>query len=184
MPAAVVLLAFAVLASGCTLGVGENTPGGGAINIETVPLIPIADRPDAPDVCGETLQDDALCLADLEGSPTLVNFWASWCGPCAREVPELVTIADIYDGRANLVGVNVEDTKVNARSFERDQQVNYPSWFDRGAVIAASFGGVAPEALPSTIILDAEHRVAVRLFGAVSASTLQPYLDALMVEQQ
>ncbi len=179
VPAAL-LLAFVVFAAGCTLGTQENNPGGGAINIDTVPLIAAADRDDAPDVCGETLAGEDLCLADLAGTPVLVNFWASWCGPCAREIPELVAVDADYGEELALVGVNVQDTVVNARSFERDQGVTYPSFHDEGAVIAAAFGGIAPEALPSTILLDADHRVAVRLFGAVNRSQLQPYLDALV----
>ncbi|CAN5173190.1 TlpA disulfide reductase family protein [soil metagenome] len=179
LPALIVLLA---LLAGCTLGVSENEPGGGAINITTVPLIAVGDRAPGPGVCGETLDDDDLCLEALSGSPTLVNFWASWCGPCAREVPELIDIATEYDGRAHLVGVNAQDSRTNARSFERDQGVNYPSLFDDDSSIAAAFGGIAPEALPSTILLDAESRVAVRIFGAVSAATLRPYLDALLLE--
>ncbi len=176
------LLAVAVVLTGCTLGTNENIPGGGAINIETVPLIEAADRAAAPQSCGTTLQDEELCLPDLVGSPTLVNFWASWCGPCATEAPHLVDIADAYEGQVDLVGVNVQDSATNAQSFERDQQVNYPSIFDDDASVAAAFGGIAPEALPSTILIDAEGRVAVRLFGAVSAVTLEPYLDALLAE--
>ncbi len=179
MPAAL-LLALAVLLAGCTLGTQENNPGGGAINIGTVPLIPAAERDPAPTVCGPTVDGDDLCLADSAGMPVLVNFWGSWCGPCAREIPELVAVAEEYDGRLQLIGVNEQDTLVNARSFERDQSVNYPSWFDDSAEIAAAFGGIAPEALPSTILLDRDHRVAVRLFGAVSRDQLQPYLDALV----
>ena len=176
------LLAAAMLLAGCTLGTGENTPGAGAISLETLPLIAEGDRQPAPDSCGQTLQDADLCIADLGGSPTLVNFWASWCGPCATEVPQLVELAERYADRVDLVGVNLQDSLVNARSFERDQQVNYPSIFDSGAVIAAAFGGIAPEALPSTILLDAEGRVAVRIFGAVSAAALEPYLDSLLAE--
>lgn len=175
-----VLLTAAVLLGGCTLGVAENTPGGGAININSMPLIAPDDREPAPEVCGETIDGDRLCLADLPATPVLVNFWASWCGPCAREVPALVALADDYGDAIQVVGVNEEDTRVNARSFERDQGVDYPSWFDEGAVIAASFGGVAPEALPSTILLDGEHRIAVRLLGAVSRAQLEPYLDELI----
>ncbi len=174
------LLAFVVFLAGCTLGTQENNPGGGAINFETVPLIAADDRDPAPQVCGQTVDGADLCLADFSGMPVLVNFWGSWCGPCAREIPELVAVADEYSDRLQLIGVNEQDTLVNARSFERDQSVNYPSWFDDTAEIAAAFGGIAPEALPSTILLDREHRVAVRLFGAVSRAQLQPYLDALV----
>ncbi len=173
------LALLVVILNACTLGVAENDPGGGAINIDTVPLIDESDREAAPDVCGETIAGDELCLADLPQTPILVNFWASWCGPCAREVPELVALADDYDGRVEVVGVNESDTRVNARSFERDQGVDYPSWFDKGAVIASQFGGIAPTALPSTILLDGEHRIAVRLLGSVSRAQLQPYLDQL-----
>lgn len=170
---------LALLLAGCTLGVAENTPGGGAINIDTVPLIDAADREAAPDVCGETLDGDDLCLEDFAGTPVLVNFWASWCGPCAREVPELVDVADAYAGEVHVVGVNTQDTRTNARSFERDQDVDYPSFFDPGAIIAAEFGGIAPSALPSTILVDADGRTAVTLLGAVSRAQLEPYLAEL-----
>ncbi|WP_370328272.1 TlpA family protein disulfide reductase [Euzebya sp.] len=178
------LLAAAALAllAGCTLGVAENSPGGGAINIETVPLVDVAERQPAPDVCGETLEGDELCLADLTGTPVLVNFWASWCGPCAAEVPELVDVADAYDGQVSVIGVNTQDSRTNARSFERDQGVDYPSFFDPGAAIAAQFGGIAPEALPSTILVDADGGIAVRLLGAVSRPQLEPYLAELIAD--
>lgn len=183
----VTALAVVLLLAGCTLGPRENLPGGGAINIGTVPLIDVADRAPAPEACGQVVagpavQEADLCLADLGGGPTLVNFWASWCGPCAAEVPELIDVAANYDGEVELLGVNLQDTATNARSFERDQQVTYPSLFDRGAAIAAAFGGIAPEALPSTILIDGEGRVAVRLFGAVTGDILEPYLDALLAE--
>ncbi len=168
-----------LLLGACSLGTPEGGRPGGAINIESVPLIDAVDREAAPDVCGDVVDGGLLCLADYAGTPLLVNFWASWCGPCAREIPELVDVAANYEGRLQLVGVNVQDSIANARSFERDQGVTYPSLFDPGATIAAGFGGIAPAALPSTILLDADHRVAVRLFGAVSRAQLDPYLKEL-----
>lgn len=176
------LLAFALsglLLTGCTLGTPESGLPAGAINIDTVPLIDVSAREAAPDVCGEDLDGAPVCLADFAGTPVLVNFWASWCGPCAREIPELVDVAEQYDGDLQVLGVNVQDTLTNARSFERDQAVTYPSLFDPGAEIASRFEGIAPQALPSTILVDADQRVAVRLFGAVSRAQLQPYLEAL-----
>lgn len=181
MPAAL-LLAFVVLLPGCTLGLGEAEAGGGVRNPGGADLIPVADREPAPDVCGETTEGDALCLAELAGTPTLVNFWASWCGPCAAEIPELVDVDEAYGGQVALVGVNLKDSLVNARSFERDQAVTYPSLYDDTSAIAGAFGGIAPEALPSTILLDDQHRVALRLFGAVTRPQLEPLLDELLVE--
>lgn len=182
-PSIAAALLLAVAAAACTLGIGEVEPPGGAVNDRLVPLIAPAERDEAPEVAGETVQGQPLALADFAGDPTLVNFWGSWCGPCAREIPELVQIAEEYDGRVQVLGVNARDSRENAASFERDQGVTYPSLFDPPAAIAAQFGGIAPAAFPSTLLLDREHRVAVRLFGAVTASTLRGYLDDLLAER-
>lgn len=175
-------VAFVMVLSACTLGVAENEAGSGRLFTDSLSLIPVQDREPAPVVCGPTTAGDDLCLADLAGRPTLVNFWASWCGPCAREIPELVALNAEYGDRIDVVGVDEEESLVNARSFERDQRVTYPSFTDGDAVIAGAFGGIAPSALPSTILLDAEHRVAIRLLGAVTAAQLQPYIDELIAE--
>lgn len=171
-----------LLAAGCTLGVAENEAGGGALGAERFPLIDVAEREPAPQVCGMTTAEDELCLDAYAGTPVLLNFWGSWCGPCAREIPDLVAIAERYGDDVAVVGVNEQDSLVNARSFERDQGVTYPSWFDDGAVIAAAFGGIAPEALPSSILLDADHRIAVRLFGLRTEAEFASYLDELVAE--
>jgi thiol-disulfide isomerase/thioredoxin len=177
---ALAALAAVLALAGCTLGAPESGLPGGAISIETVPLIADGQRPAAPEVCGETTDGGELCLADFAGTPVLVNFWASWCGPCAREIPDLVEVAAAYDGDLQVLGVNVQDTLTNARSFERDQSVTYPSLHDPAATIASRFEGVAPQALPSTVLVDADGDVAVRLFGAVRRDQLEPYLDELV----
>ena len=140
-----------------------------------------ADRKPAPAVSAATLEGEQLSLDELEG-PVVVNFWASWCGPCAKEAPALSNVAKAYDGRVSFVGVNVKDQNAAARNFEQDFDVAYPSWEDKASTIAASFGGIGPAALPSTIVLDAEHRVAARLFGAVNEPQLADQLDAVLDE--
>ena len=87
------------------------------------------------------------------------------------------------DGEVAFVGVNVKDTKARALSFERDHGVTYPSWEDPASAIAASFGGIGPAALPSTLVLDAEHNVAARFFGAVDRESLTPVLDQIADER-
>jgi thiol-disulfide isomerase/thioredoxin len=140
------------------------------------------DRPAAPDLVAETLDGETLALSELSG-PVVVNFWASWCGPCVTEAPELRNVALGYEDRGvSVVGVNVRDTPVNARRFESDLDIPFPSWADPSSQIAASFGGIGPAGLPSTLVLDAEHRVAVRLFGAVTYTQLREYLEPLLAE--
>jgi thiol-disulfide isomerase/thioredoxin len=170
-PLLLLLSCCALLAAACTSG--EARAG---------QLLDPADRPAAPVVEALTLDGDTLALADLEG-PVVVNFWASWCGPCVAEAPELRNVALGYaDAGVSVVGVNVKDTEVNARRFEADLGIPFPSWSDPSSEIAASFGGIGPAALPSTLVLDAEHRVAVRLFGAVTFTQLRGYLDPVLLE--
>ena len=174
-------LLVAVLATACS-GSAQGAAGAGFVAGDgSTATIPIADRQPAPAVEGTTLDGERLALAELEG-PVVVNFWASWCGPCAKEAPALQNVADAYDGRVSFVGVNVKDQPAAALNFERDYGVDYPSWEDEAASIAASFGGIGPAALPTTIVLDAEHRVAARMFGAVTEPQLANQLDVVLDE--
>jgi thiol-disulfide isomerase/thioredoxin len=173
------VLASALLVAACSPSNLESGIGKFA-QAEGREFIPEGEREAAPVVEGTTLEGDTLALADLDG-PVLVNFWASWCGPCAREAPHLQAVHQAYGPRGlHVVGVDVKDDVANARTFERDFGITYPSWQDPAAAIAASFGGIGPAALPSTILLDRDHRVAVRLFGAVSGARLAPYLEELV----
>lgn len=173
------LAAFAVLLALAAVACSQDPAGtpaaaGNVVVYEGDALV------EAPQVVGETTDGERLALDELDG-PVLINFWASWCGPCRREAPHLAAIDTTYGQQGlHVVGVNVRDTAVNARTFERDNGIAYPSWFDEGAVIAASFGGVSPSALPTTILLDAEHRVVAQFFGAVTGRQLAPHLDALV----
>lgn len=150
---------------------------------ESGEVIPVEDRQPAPDIVAETLEGDELALADLDG-PTVVNFWGSWCGPCAQEAPQLARLHQFYtDKGVSFVGVNVRDDRKSAQRFVEEVGKPYPSWFDQPGEIAAEFGGVGPAAMPSTLLLDAEHRVAVRFFGAVTYAQVQQRLDPLLAER-
>ncbi|MPZ72423.1 MAG: redoxin domain-containing protein [Nitriliruptorales bacterium] len=173
--------AVALLASACSGTSQAVAPDGFVAGDGSTSTIPKEQREPAPDVTAPTLSGETLRLADLSG-PVVVNFWASWCGPCVTEAPALQRVADEYDGRVTFVGVNVKDEPAAARNFERDFGVRYPSWHDQASSIAASFGGIGPAALPSTIVLDSDHRVASRLFGAVDEPRLAAELDRILEE--
>ena len=174
---AVAAVALTAACSGTAQGAGP----GGYVAGDGSTVIAADQREPAPQVVATTLDGDELALADLDG-PVVVNFWASWCGPCVKEAPALRNVAKAYEGRVSFVGVNVKDQPAAARNFEQDFSVGYPSWHDEAASIAASFGGIGPAALPSTLVLDAEHRVAARLFGAVTEPQLAAHLDSVLAE--
>lgn len=176
-----VFAVYALLAAGCTLGTA-SADGGGFVAADGTTDIAADARQQAPDVTGPTLDGSQLSLADLDG-PIVVNFWASWCGPCAQEAPHLAALAEQYGPKGvSVVGVNVRDTVVNAEAFEREYGIDYPSWDDESAQIASQFGALGPAGLPSTVLIDTEHKVASRIFGAVTARQIAPRLDGLLAE--
>lgn len=134
-----------------------------------VVVIDAADRDDPVDVSGRTLQDEPLSLAELRGRPVVVNLWGSWCGPCRKEAPDLVAAHEQLAGAAEIVGINIRDTSpAQGQRFEERFAVPYPSIFDPDGTAALEFAGyIRQGSIPSTLILDAEGRVAATFSGPI-----------------
>jgi thiol-disulfide isomerase/thioredoxin len=114
-------------------------------------------------------------LAQLVGKPVVVNFWASWCGPCEREAPQLARVAKRFEGRAQFIGVDIQDQLVPARRFVQDHGWTYPSVFDPEATIRDALGFVGQ---PVTVVYDASGHRAFELSGPIS----EPLLTAELLK--
>lgn len=137
-------------------------------------------RQPAPDIAGTTLDGKEFRLADLRGSITVLNVWASWCAPCRAEAPilEKVWLAEQDNGVA-FVGLDTRDSDPAALSFIRRFGITYPNVIDRDGALQLRFSDtLPPQAIPSTIVIDAQGRVAARALGKVSESTLLGMIDA------
>ena len=121
------------------------------------------------------LDGTELNSEDLLGRPTVVNLWGSWCVPCRDEAPDLVRVAREFDGRVRFLGLNVRDSPDAARAFERSFEVPYQSVHpdDSARTILAFDGALTAAAIPTTVVLDSEGRVAARVVGQVNATTLR-----------
>ena len=144
-------------------GTGQVEPVGSAVAV-----IPEADRRPLPAFSAATLDGTRIDLGSLRGRPLVLNFWASWCGPCRAEQKGLELAAKDLAGRdVRVVGVNIRDDQGAARSYLKEFGVGYPSLFDRPAVLPARLGDLGPQAPPYTLVVDADGRVAARVFGAL-----------------
>jgi peroxiredoxin len=125
---------------------------------------------------GGTLEDgSAVTSADYLGEVVVVNFWYASCAPCRAEAPDLQDLHAQFTGQgAEFLGVNVRDQAANAIAFNNSFDITYPSVMDvqDGQMQLAFSGSIPPNAVPTTLVLDAQGRVAARILGQVSTPSI------------
>jgi cytochrome c biogenesis protein CcmG/thiol:disulfide interchange protein DsbE len=130
----------------------------------------------APDFTAPRLQGGSFSLSDRRGVPVVVNFWASWCVPCAEEAPLLRRAAADYRGRVAFVGVDIKDARSDALAFARRHDLDYTLVRDRGD-IAPRYGLTGQ---PETFFVDDEGVVVEHVAGPVFEQDLYALLDVLV----
>lgn len=150
----------------------------------TVTIWKPAERNDPVELAGVTFDEDQVDVSDWNGSLVVLNFWYAACPPCRAEAPDLKEIAEEFaDDGVQFLGVNSTDDPGTAAAFERTFEVPYPSLHDsRSQGVAAMQGKVALQAVPTTVILDPDGRVAARIIGRADAATLRSLIKDLQAE--
>ena len=176
--AAVVAVLLGVLTGCSTTGADEGTRSAGQegyVGVEgNLTQIPPDRRTPLPTVAGESLDGTRLSTADYPGKVVVVNVWGSWCPPCRSEAPALQAASVQTKGEAQFLGITVKDyDPAPARAFVRANDITYPSIYNpTGDVLLGFAGALPPSAIPSTLVIDDQGRLAVRVLGPISELTL------------
>ena len=137
----------------------------------------------APDFTVYDAEGNAVSLSDFIGKPTVVNFWASWCGPCQMEMPDFDEMYKELGEEVNFFMVNMTDgsreTVEAAKKFIEDSGYSFPIYFDTDLDAAMTYG---VNSLPSTYFIDAEGHAIARGQGAIDAETLKYGIDMISGE--
>lgn len=176
---AAALAAVLILAACASTGADEQTRSAGQVGYPEVARnltrVPPDQRKELPTVSGPALgSNQTISTQDFRGKVVVINVWGSWCPPCRKEAPDLQAASVETKDIAQFVGITSKDyDPAPAEAFVRSFEITYPSIYDpTGKVLLAFAGELPPSAIPTTMIIDRQGRLAVRVLSEVSKITL------------
>ena len=150
----------------------QTAPSGGETEPEASPV---------PDGTFYDMEGNAVKLSDFRGKPVVLNFWASWCGPCKSEMPDFDEAYAEYGDRIHFLMVNVTDgyreTQSTASAFIAQSGYGFPVYLDINAATSAYYG---VNSLPTTFFIDAEGYLVTYATGALNMENLQKGLGMIL----
>lgn len=186
--AALIVVAFALVACGSgnddlaqrASNDGSNYVAGDGSVQELAPQ----SRGEAVEFESELFDGTQITPETFQGEVSVINFWYAACAPCRVEAPDLQDVHEEFEPQGvQFFGVNTRDTEETAEAFERNFGITYPSMEDRsGQVVMAMTDYVHPSAVPTTLVLDKQGRVAAKVVGIVEPSTLRALITATLEE--
>jgi peroxiredoxin len=171
----------AALLGGCASGSG-NASGGGDLGYVpgdgSIKTWAAGDRGKPVELTGTDFEGKKVDTADDRGDVVVVNTWYASCAPCRKEAPDLTATAKANSDGVDFVGINSTDDAGSAEAFQRTFDIPYPSIADKDGSVIATLQGVVPvQAVPTTVVLDQQGRVAARVLGSTTKDTLQGLID-------
>jgi thiol-disulfide isomerase/thioredoxin len=188
----VAVVSLVVLLAGCSTGKDAVAQGGTFEFVAPGGKTDITyDPPDTRGkpgpISGPDLRDPnkTLSLDDFAGQVVVINVWGQWCGPCRTEITELQKVYDVTKAQGvAFLGIDVRDNNRDAAvDFVTDRKITFPSIYDPPMRTLIAFGGRYPTTVvPSTVVLDRQHRVAAVFLRELLADDLKPVVERLAAE--
>ena len=184
-------VAAAALVAGCSTGTDAVAQGGTFQFVSPGGQTDIFYEPDERGTIGELSGPDLMTegkttsLSDYDGDVVVLNVWGQWCGPCRGEADDL---EEVYEATKSLgvefLGINVRDeSQTAAQDFVISNNVGYASIYDPPMRTLTALGGVPTSVIPTTLVLDRQHRVAAVFLRELLAEDLQPVVERVAAEE-
>ncbi|KAA0925300.1 MULTISPECIES: TlpA disulfide reductase family protein [unclassified Rhodococcus (in: high G+C Gram-positive bacteria)] len=179
------------LVAGCSTGTDAVAQGGTFQFVSPGGKTDIFYEPSERGTIGELSGPDLMTegkttsLSDYDGDVVVLNVWGQWCGPCRGEADDL---EDVYEATKSLgvefLGINVRDeSQTAAQDFVVSNNVSYASIYDPPMRTLNALGGVPTSVIPTTVVLDRQHRVAAVFLRELLAEDLQPVVERVAAEE-
>ena len=154
---------------------GAQDSAGGAPGVSSQQPQPVP----APDFTVYDGDGNAVHLSDYVGKPVVMNFWASWCGPCQMEMPDFQAKHEELGGEVQFLMINMtggRETLDSAQKFIAEQGYTFPVFYDTDSDAAITYGAYS---LPTTYFIDAEGNAVAQATGAINGEILQTGIDMI-----
>ena len=181
------LVLFCLFVSACATPNAsiQNSGDAGFISGDgTATFLQAEQRNSAPELTALDFEGKAIDLNDYKNKVIVLNVWGSWCGPCRKEASELQALyLKNKESGVEFVGINIRDSKISAEKFINNFGITYPNIFDRDGVKLLGFKDTLPaNAIPSTLLIDKNGKVAARQLGPIDRALLQGFISSLVDE--
>jgi cytochrome c biogenesis protein CcmG, thiol:disulfide interchange protein DsbE len=169
------LLIVVLLIAGLTWIWVNRLPPGNASAVGALPSAPAVGHP-APDFTLTTVAGETFRLSDLNGTPVVLNFWATWCPPCRSEMPELQAASERLAGDVAIIGVDQGETPAQVQAFATQIGITYPIPLDQNAEASRLY---RVRSLPTTFFIDRSGVIRQMQIGPVTEATLKQLLKTI-----